>query len=66
LVRFYGCGSRLSITSTTKTPGPFSATATLRFRYGKPLPLGDSNADGVADLVDVVVLRRQLAGLGVP
>jgi hypothetical protein len=56
----------LLLEATDRVTGAFSATATLRFRVASPLPLGDSNADGVADLVDVVILRRRLAGQLVP
>jgi hypothetical protein len=60
------CSLWLGIKATGQTTGPFHVAGTLRFRIAQPLPLGDANADGSADLVDVVVLRRQLAGFDVP
>jgi len=60
------CSFWLGIKATQQPTGAFHVTGTLRFRIAQPMPLGDANADGSADLVDVVVLRRQLAGFEVP
>jgi hypothetical protein len=65
-VQLTDCRTRLSVRASNGVPGPFSAVATVTFRVARPLALGDVNADGSANLVDVVVLRRQLAGLLVP
>lgn len=65
--RFKNCFFQLELRpATNATPGPFNATATLRFRFAKPLALGDVDASGQVNLVDSVILRRQLVGAPVP